>query len=81
MFSSLFRRRSLKQVDIPCIIVKLSGMQVTAVNIMGYLMAFGGVCWYNLKKMQTEKMATRQEAKVGAENAEDRSLIPAGNKT
>ena len=82
MFSSVFCRRSLKQVDISCIDFKLSVMQVTAVNIMGYLMAFGGVCWYNLKKMQTKKMATRQEAKIGAENDEDRQeLIPAVHKT
>ena len=26
--------------------------KVTAINLLGYLLAFGGVCWYNQAKLQ-----------------------------
>ena len=30
--------------------------QVTAINLGGYLLAFGGVCWFNYTKLQTMKV-------------------------
>lgn len=43
-------------------------MQVTSVNLGGYLIAFGGVCWYNYKKLQA--MKTRQAAQAAAQKAD-----------
>ena len=42
-------------------------MQVTAINLGGYLIAFLGVCWYNYKKLQG--MKARQAAAASAAQA------------
>ena len=42
--------------------------QVTSVNLGGYLIAFGGVCWYNYKKLQA--MKARQAAQTAAQKAD-----------
>ena len=43
-------------------------MQVTSVNLGGYLIAFGGVCWYNYQKLQS--MKARQAAQAAAQKAD-----------
>ena len=43
-------------------------VQVTSVNLGGYLIAFGGVCWYNYKKLQA--MKARQAAQAAAQKAD-----------
>ena len=34
-----------------------SCVQVTAINLGGYLLAFGGVCWFNYTKLQNMKVS------------------------
>ena len=43
-------------------------MQVTSVNLGGYMIAFGGVCWCNYKKLQA--MKARQAAQAAAQKAD-----------
>ena len=43
-------------------------LQVTSVNLGGYMIAFGGVCWYNYKKLQAMKV--RQAAQAAAQKAD-----------
>ena len=43
-------------------------LQVTSVNLGGYLIAFGGVCWYNYTKLQAMKV--RQAAQAAAQKAD-----------
>lgn len=43
-------------------------MQVTSINLGGYLIAFGGVCWYNYQKLQS--MKARQAAQAAAQKAD-----------
>ena len=54
-------------------------MQVTAVNLGGYLVAFFGVCWYNYKKLQGMKAkqaaAAASAALAKAEANEDSPLL------
>lgn len=37
-------------------------------NLGGYLIAFGGVCWYNFNKLQA--MKARQAAQAAAQKAD-----------
>jgi hypothetical protein len=50
---------------------------VTRVNLGGYLIAFGGVCWYNAKKLQALK--ARQAAAAAAQKADaEGGRLPSG---
>ena len=42
--------------------------QVTQVNLGGYLIAFGGVCWYNYGKLQS--MKAKQAASAAGQRAD-----------
>lgn len=49
-------------------------MQVTQVNLGGYLIAFGGVCWYNYKKLQAMKARTTAAATAQKADLEGRTV-------
>ena len=50
------------------LLTRCDSLQVTSVNLGGYLIAFGGVCWYNYKKLQAMKV--RQAAQAAAHKAD-----------
>ena len=53
-------------------------MQVTAINLGGYLVAFLGVCWYNYKKLQgmkAKQAAAASSAAQAKEASEESSLL------
>ncbi|CAI5466514.1 unnamed protein product [Closterium sp. Yama58-4] len=47
--------------------------RVTAINLFGYLLAFGGVCWYNHSKLQ--EMKSKDAARKAAQLDEEEGLI------
>lgn len=47
--------------------------RVTTINLLGYLLAFGGVCWYNHAKLQ--EMKAREAARKAALPDEEKGLI------
>lgn len=55
------------------------GLQVTAINLGGYLLAFFGVCWYNYRKLQGMKAKQAAAASAAAaakiEPSEDSTLL------
>ncbi|GJP51124.1 hypothetical protein CLOM_g10291 [Closterium sp. NIES-68] len=53
--------------------------RVTAINLMGYLLAFGGVCWYNHSKLQ--EMKAKDAARKAAQLDEEKGLISDGSTT
>ena len=50
--------------------------KVSALNLGGYLVAFGGVCWYNYQKFQAMQAKQREkEAALKSSDAESKSLL------
>ncbi len=49
-------------------------VQVTRINLGGYLIAFGGVCWYNYKKLQAMKARTVAAAAAQKADLEGRAV-------
>ena len=54
--------------------------QVTAINLGGYLLAFGGVCWFNYTKLQNMKAkqaaaAASAPTTKAAESGESKPLL------
>lgn len=45
---------------------------VSQLNLLGYIIAFGGVCWYNYQKLQAMKQPTSPIAKVSSAIKEER---------
>lgn len=43
-------------------------------NLGGYMLAFGGVCWYNYKKLQAMKARTVAAAAAQKADAEGRGV-------
>lgn len=58
----------------PPTLTKAPVMQVTAINLGGYLIAFGGVCWFNYTKLQN--MKAKQAA--AAANAPSTKAVESG---
>ena len=49
---------------------------MSALNLGGYLVAFLAVCWYNYKKLQTMKSASKaKEATVQQGRAKDEEVV------
>ncbi|CAI5515957.1 unnamed protein product, partial [Closterium sp. Naga37s-1] len=53
--------------------------RVTAINLFGYLLAFGGVCWYNHSKLQ--EMKSKDAARKAAQLDEEEGLIKDGSSS
>ncbi|CAI5515649.1 unnamed protein product [Closterium sp. Naga37s-1] len=53
--------------------------RVTAINLLGYLLAFGGVCWYNHSKLQ--EMKSKDAARKAAQLDEEEGLIKDGSSS
>ena len=56
--------------------------QVSTTNISGYLIAFGGVCYYNYRKLQAMQLKAKQAALAAQQKADVEKRMPsvAGDK-